>query len=286
MNGLTIHQIYYREDQRPHLDPCMKHWDNRENLRPEWCELWVMRTAAQRFDDHFDERTGFFSWKYRQKLQLEYSQIEGFVQAHPEADCHIFSPAVFQVAFYRNVWAQAEAWHPGMTAVAQTLLDALEIRIDLAATVDHHLTTAFANYWVATRPVWKAYLAFMDRVFTFIDAQRDDPQSPFWKHLYGSAGGSGHVQRLPVIPYLVERLFSVFVKQHPEFKIAAWEYPFHVLQQRAYRAAGLIPLANWCKLMYLQTSQDIYLTLFAHVQQRMIEAVNLSLQENPGAVIC
>lgn len=285
MNGLTIHQIWYRDEQLPFLEPRMKAWDNRENARPEWCEYWIMRNAWMDEAKHFDDLTGFFSWKYRQKLELEYGQIEGFIRAHPGADCCIFSPAVFQVAFYRNVWHQAEVWHPGMTRVAQGMLDELGIRVDLAESVDHHLSTAYANLWVGSRPFWRAYMGFMEPMFDYIEAQKNRENSPFWQNRYGSTGGKGHVQSLPVIPYLIERMFSVFVKLHPEFRIAAWEYPFDILQKRAFRAAGLIPLANWCKLMFQQTGQNLYLNLFAKIQTEMYTVATKSLEEHPGAVI-
>ena len=286
MQGLTIHQIWYRDEQQPVLDGRLKHWDNRENLRPEWCEYWIMRQAYQQFEQHFDSLTGFFSWKFKEKLGIDVAQIEGLIQAHPGADCYIFSPAVFQVAFYRNVWHQAEVWHPGMTRIAQNLLEALGHHIDLANSIDHHLSTAYANYWIGSRPFWQAYFNFMEPVFAHIEEKKDKPDSPFWQHRYGSTGGQGHVQSLPIIPYLVERLFSVFVKQHPQFKIVAWEFPLDVLQQRAFRAASMIPIANWCKLMYQQTQQELYLTFFAHLQGEMVRAVNQSLGEHPGAVIC
>ncbi|OQA10301.1 MAG: hypothetical protein BWY66_00223 [bacterium ADurb.Bin374] len=285
MTGLTIHQIWYRDEQRPFLEPRMKPWDNRENLRPEWCEYWVMRSAWLDDDRQFDERTGFFSWKYRQKLDLDYGQIEGFITAHSGADCCIFSPAVFQVAFYRNVWSQAEVWHPGMTKIAQAMLDDLGIRVDLAGSVDHHLSTAYANLWVGSRPFWRAYMEFMERIFEYIEAQRERERSPFWQNRFGSSGGDGHVQCLPIIPYLVERMFSVFVKMHPEFRIAAWEYPLDILKKRAFRAAGMIPLANWCKLMYHQTGSELYLNMFAQMQNEMYTAATKSLEENPGSVI-
>ena len=285
MNGLTIHQIWYRDEQRSFLEPRMKPWDNRKNLRPEWCEYWVMRTAWFDAEQPFDNLTGFFSWKYRQKLELDYGQIEGFVAAHPGADCYIFSPAVFQVAFYRNVWHQAEVWHPGITRIAQGMLDDLGILVDLAGSVDHHLSTAYANLWIGSRPFWRAYIEFMERTFAYIEAQKDREASPFWLNRFGSAGGEGHVQRLPVIPYLIERMFSVFVKLHPEFRIVAWEYPLDILEKRAFRAAGLVPLANWCKLMYHKTGKDLYLQMFAQVQSEMYAAATRSLEEHPGAVI-
>jgi hypothetical protein len=125
----------------------------------------------------------------------------------------------------------------------------------------------------------------MSEIFEHIESQRGKDNSPFWQTRFGSAGGEGHVQSLPIIPYLVERLFSVFVKMHPQFRIVAWEYPFDILQKRAFRAAGLIPLANWCKLMFHQTRQEVYLSLFHQVQGEMYLAATRSLEEHPGGVL-
>jgi hypothetical protein len=285
VKGMTVYQIWYRDEQRPFLDPLMKSWDNRENLRPEWCEYWIMRQAGQSMERHFDELTGFFSWKFRRKLNLEFSQIEGFIQAYPGYDCYIFNPAVFQGAFFQNVWQQGEAWLPGLTRMAQSLLDALGHCINLTSSVDHHLSVAFANYWIARRPFWRAWLDFMEPVFEQIESEKSVAGSPFWQPCCGSAGGEDHVQALPSIPFLVERLFSAFVKMHPQFRIAAWEFPFDVLQKQAFRAAGLIPIANWYELMYQETREEHYLKHFSQIQAEMLSAVSRSLEEHPGALI-
>ncbi len=283
--GIRLHQIFYREDQRPYLDPGMLPWDNCANPRPEWCEYWVMRQAHQDPERFFGDLTGFFSWRVKEKLGLDAHQILGFLRAHPTADCYLFSPAVFQVAFYRNVWEQGEAWHPGLTTLAQTLLDSLGYRIDLAASVDHHLSTAFCNYWVARRPFWEAYFTFMEPIFSFLESRREEPGDPFWQPRFASGSDPDHLQILPVIPYLVERLFSVFLHLHPEFATAAWEYSWPELQRRTFHAAGLIPLANWCKRQFAASGDPFFLDCFTRLRQDMVQAVARTLRENPQAVI-
>ena len=71
----------------------------------------------------------------------------------------------------------------------------------------------------------------------------------------------------------------------PEFRIVAWEYPFDALKERAFGVAGMIPAANWCKLMFCETGDAKFLHLFAEIQARMIETGQQVLRENPGAVI-
>jgi hypothetical protein len=279
---LKLHQIWYRDEHQSELDPNLLPWDNRENRRPEWCEYWVMRQAAEDFDRHFGDLTGFFSWKFRQKLNIGFSQINSFIQAYPGADCYIFSPAVFQVAFYLNVWRQGEEWHPGITRQAQALLQALGHDINLEKTIDHHLTTAYSNYWIGSRPFWGEYLKFMGGVFNYIESALTDDRHGLWKLVYGSHGGEQHVQFLPIIPFLLERLFSVFVKLHPEFKVTAWQYPLDAMISRAQGAAGLIPMANWCKYMAAETKDEKYLRLFAAIQGEMHKALTEAVSKNKG----
>ena len=71
----------------------------------------------------------------------------------------------------------------------------------------------------------------------------------------------------------------------PEFRIVAWEYPFDAHKERAFEVAGMIPAANWCKLMFCETGDAKFLHLFAEIQARMIETGQQVLRENPGAVI-
>lgn len=277
---LKIHQIWYRDEHEAALDPNLLSWDNRENQRPEWCEYWVMRQAAQDFDKNFGELTGFLSWKYRQKLNIESSQIKAYIEAYPGADCYIFSPAVFQVAIYLNVWQQGEEWHPGITRQAQVMLQELGYQINLENSIDHHLTTAYGNYWIAGRTFWIKYLEFMDGVFHYIESALDNDRHGLWELVHGSNGGESHVQFLPIIPFLVERLFSVFVKLHPEFKIVAWQFPLDMMQSRTQGAAGIIPMANWCKYLAAETQDKKYLQLFSALQIELKKALTEAISKD------
>ena len=279
---LKLHQIWYRDEHKSELDPNLLSWDNRENLRPEWCEYWVMRQAARDFEHNFGDLTGFFSWKYRQKLNLEFSQIKSYIEAYPGADCYIFSPAVFQVAYYLNVWQQGEEWHPGITQKAQNLLHDLGYDIALENTIDHHLTIAYCNYWIGNRVFWSEYLKFMDGVFQYIESALANDQHNLWDVVHGTHGGERYVKHLPIIPFLIERLFSVFVKLHPEFKIIAWQYPLDMMQDRTQGAAGMIPLANWCKYMAAETKDEKYLKLFSAIQSEMRKALAEAISKDEG----
>jgi hypothetical protein len=69
-----------------------------------------------------------------------------------------------------------------------------------------------------------------------------------------------------MILYLVESLFSAFVKLHPQFRIVAWEYPFDILDERAFGAVGMIPIAHRYKLMFCKAQDAHYLQMFAEMQ--------------------
>lgn len=282
---IRCYQIYYRLEQKEYLENGMIPYDNTANPYPEWCEYWIFRDLWKQRDRYFGEKTGFFSWKYKEKINLSYNQIENFVKTHYDADCCIFSPAVFQVAFYKNVWQQGEVWHPGITAMAQEILDSVGYRIDLQNTVDHHLSSAFCNFWVASIKFWEKYIEFMEPIYNFIEEQKNNSNSKFWQKKFGSAGGNGFIQELPVIPYLVERFFSVFVKLNRNFKIVAWEYPLNDLLNRANETAYLIPLANWAKLAYERTGNDYYLRLFNNIQMQMYITIQQIFENDPNAVI-
>jgi hypothetical protein len=284
MDELTIHQIWYRDEQQAFLDPAMRPWDNRKNLRPEWCEYWVMRQASADFERNFNTLTGFFSWKFRNKIGLTHARVHGFIESLPGMDCYIFSPTSFQTACYLNVWQQGESWHPGITAKATRLLARQGYQVDLEKTVDHHLTSAYSNHWVASQRFWRAYLNFMGGIFDALEAGKDSGDDYFTDCAYSGVAG-GHVRALPIIPYIIERLFAVFVRLHPEFRIAAWEWPLEELKARTFPEAGLIPLANWCKLMFCETRDVKYLYMFQDAQTRLLEAMQRTFAANPQAII-
>jgi hypothetical protein len=239
-----------------------------------------MRQAAENFEQNFSDLTGFFSWKFGQKMDIDFERVQGFVHSAPGMDCYIFSHGVSQVAYFLNVWQQGEFWHSGMTAKAEALLSKIGYPLDLSKSVDYHLTTAYSNYWIGSPRFWRAYLDFMGRVFDEIEAQKPgtegiDGQSAFWRGLGGrSKGGDRHAQALPIIPYIVERLFSVFVRLHPEYRMVAWEYPPDELKAKTFDKAGLIPLANWCKMLYSQTGDEKFVHMFREVQNDLNKATN------------
>lgn len=285
MSKINLYQIWYRDEHLQFLDPGMIPWDNRINQRPEWCEYWIMRNAWRDPVSKFDDLTGFFSWKYREKIDIDSGRISGFIRAHPGADCYLFSPAVFQVAFYRNVWEQAENSTPGITRLAQEILNILGYDIDLETTVDHHCSTAFSNYWIATKPFWQAYFDFMEPVYDLVESMKSKEGSLLWEKKYGSFGGDSFVQALPLIPYLVERMFSVFVKMKSEFNIVSWEYNMHEMRERVHSTAGMVQMANWSKFLFEETNDDFYINVYCHLRVRMASAIGKSLEESNGLII-
>jgi hypothetical protein len=229
-----------------------------------------MRQAAENFEQNFSDLTGFFSWKFGQKMKIDFERVQGFVHSAPGMDCYIFCHSPYQTAYFFNVWQQGEHWHGGVSTKAEALLAKIGYPLDLSKSVDHHLTTAYSNYWIGSQRFWRAWLDFMGRVFDEIEAQKPgtegiDGQSAFWT-ASGIVSGGGHVQALPMFTYIVERLFSVFVKLHPEYRIVAWEYPPEELKARTFDKAGLIPLANWCKMLYSQTGDAKFMHMFLDVR--------------------
>lgn len=240
MNGIEIHQIYYRDDQKEYLDGGFSPWDNRKNPRPEWAELYVMRKAFRGPFRRPAGLTGFVSWKFGSKTGLSSGDVLNFITAHPGGDCYIFNPLTLQTALFASVWDQGEHWHPHIRGHGGHVLAACGVGADLESYVDGFATTAYCNYLVGSPRFWKVYLSLMKRVMTVLERHRREPVGPWQETLHDHRG-------YHFVPFLVERFFGVVARLHPDLKIIPYRYPDKQQAERTPGFEGLIGRAEDCK---------------------------------------
>lgn len=207
--AIRIHQIFYADEQRGALDPAFIPYDNRPNPRPEWREYHVFRTEwlAGRCPD--GDVTGYVSWKFNAKTGVSGQEFLSFIERHPGHDVYFVHPWRVEPRPFANIWRQAELHHPGITPLAQRLLDAVGVGVDLATLEQPADQLLFCNYWAGTRRFWDAYMAFCEPVHRHVlEGLGEADRRLAWSRADREIDAA-------YVPFIMERLFSTLLALRP-----------------------------------------------------------------------
>ena len=207
--AVRIHQIYFDDAQRAALEPAFIPYDNRANPRPEWREYHVFRTEWLAGRCGVGDVTGYLSWKFGAKTGLAGRAFVEFIERNPGHDLYFVHPHRVEPRPFAGIWQQAEVHHPGITGLAQRILDAVGITVDLATLEQPREQILFCNYWAGTRRFWDAYMAFCEPVYRQIMEGLDPAdRALIWSRADREIDA-------PYVPFIMERLVSTFLALQP-----------------------------------------------------------------------
>ncbi len=210
--AVRIHQIFYEDSQRTVLDPAFIPYDNRANPCPEWREYHVFRTAWLGGVCRDGDITGFLSWKFVAKTGLRGATFVRFIERNPGYDAYFAHPFRVEPQAFTNIWQQAEIHHPGILGLAQRILNAVGMDVDLASLDQPREQVLFCNYWAGSRRFWDAYMKFCEPVYRHIlDGLDDADRRLTWSRADREIDA-------PYVPFIMERLFSTFLAIEPSIR--------------------------------------------------------------------
>ncbi|MDJ0610071.1 MAG: hypothetical protein QNJ67_13935 [Kiloniellales bacterium] len=221
-----IYQIHYKPALRRYLDPAFIPYENFKNERPEWREFHIFRKEwlAGTMDRH--SYTGFFSWKFRQKAQIEGQSLLDFARANRGADCYFLNPFPFALIEYQNVWLQGEYCHPGLIATTEEIFRKLGYNTQLSQEIHGSDVACYCNFWFATPKFWNAYMKFCLPVYDYIENKAsEEERSVLWAQADKKSDAT-------MVPYIFERLFTQFISTEPPFEVRPFSYSTEHFQQR------------------------------------------------------
>jgi hypothetical protein len=208
----AVYQIYYSQETQAVLDPGFIPLDNTGRL-PDWYEYGPVRRFLLSHALASDTRYGFLSPKFGQKTGLTSLQVKAFLESTPDdVDVVTFSPYFSNAAFFKNVFEQAEFWHPG---IMQTIGDAValvapEINI---RTLTHGLLmssaqTVFCNYFVAKPRFWQRWFELCEVIFQCAESGRGELAQRL-------NAATQYVPPTPAKIFVIERMVSLLLSLEP-----------------------------------------------------------------------
>jgi hypothetical protein len=208
-SSIRIFQIYYHERQSPFLDSDFELYDNAEDNSP-LLEFNVFTKLLQKKELQDVKLWGAVSWKFGQKTGISGAQFKEEIATNPGYDVYFCNPHSEAEALYHNLWLQGETAHPNFIALCKEIFEVAELSPDLLTEIQPALNFATANYFVATPQFWKRYAAFVSRVLLAANKKLSPTARAI---LFSStADPSGVHAQASYIPFVIERLFSVFLQ--------------------------------------------------------------------------
>lgn len=219
MSQLVLLQIAYDEASWAQRDPDFLPWDNRENLRPDWRELWSLRALWAHWRPQLQpqDRLGVFSPRLREKTTLTGADVRRILQADTYRDGDAaaakpglgpilsFSHHLHHIALFRNVFLQGEHYHPGLLPVMEACLRRLQVPLDLTQPVATFDNTVFSHFFVAPVAVWDPLMAWFDAIYQWAE----DPDDPLGAALRAPTPYLRGA--LPLKVFVVERCLSALL---------------------------------------------------------------------------
>jgi hypothetical protein len=259
-----IHQIFYSEQTRAELDQGFIPLDNIANERPDWREYWPIRSYLMRNELAEHDLYGFLSPKFKEKTGLTAQQVRSFaLQTAHDIDVLIFSPYIDQSALFVNTFEHAETIHPGIWDVAQNVIDALGLRIDLRTVVMNSSTAIFCNFFAAKPKFWRRWLELNERMFQIAESNDTDLARRL-NALTSYPRGS-----LPMKIFIQERIASLILATDPEWKTRAYNpYQLPTLLQRSDLEFNFL-MCDALKIGYRITGFREYMVTYDRLREQI-----------------
>lgn len=206
---LRVFQIYFEPWQRELLDPNFIPLDNSKSTS-ELLEFDVFARLAQ--SDYVKDAAywGALSWRFTEKTGMTGQDLVKAIETHPGFDVYYCNPVPENEALFHNQWLHGETCHPQFLALTQAVFKVVGLPLESLVAIEPSASNSSANYFIGAPKFWSAYLPWVQSVLNLANKKlppkiRDLMHSALADDR-GLHGGASYV------PFIVERLFPIFMK--------------------------------------------------------------------------
>ncbi len=259
---VKVFQIFFEASQRSQLDPAFAPLDNQGATDP-LLEFAVLRDLARKPAVRKAAYWGAVSWRFREKTGLDGKAFLQEVQAHPGFDVYYCNPYPENEGLYASPWQQAFAKHPGFRLLAAQVLSAGGQDPKVLDDVVPSARFSACNFFVGNQRFWDSYIAFIGNI---VDSARQTLPASVLEGLNShKADPHGLHAGATYWPFIVERLFTLYLLQHQSeikaFKIKL-DGPEASLNPHVKRLREMKDVAHHTKSQWLCSCWLQYRNLF------------------------
>lgn len=204
--NIKIYQSYYLKSQKQGLEPEFIPFDNTANEKPEHREYHIWKKLYEEQDKN--TFWGMVSPKFKSKTNITGKQFIDFIEANPGWDCYFVNPAIANESIFLNVWQQGEFYHPGITQLANELLQKSGYDdVDVNSIVMDSRIMMFSSFIVADSRFWDEMMRLVNRIFEIAEEDSDFNYRMFTPGLADYKIDP----TMSMFPFVVERLTSTII---------------------------------------------------------------------------
>lgn len=262
----TIYQIYYQEEQISHLDANFIPYNNAGD-KSSLLEFNVFRKIHNDINHHKGDLWGALSWKFTQKTGLSGKCLLDFIEQNPGYDVYYCNPFPEFESIYQNLWAQGETAHPDFIDLNKKLFNLIGLPHGLLLEeIQPKAAFAATNAIIGSHKFWQAYLSFVEAI---LDKLFNHGEEELLAQLHSSrADAKGIHAGANYLPFIVERLFTVFLNSENGKDLRTIKYPLpqaeknlniHLKHLREMKDAAWKSKSIWMASCWLNY-RNLYLT--------------------------
>ena len=233
---MNLYQSFIGDSQHSHISDVCIPYDASQNTGGDVREYELFREIHR--GRHDDEPWGLISWKFEHKTCVPAPEFRAFCESKLSEghDCVFINPMIGNEATHFNVWEQGEhCGHKGIKQIAQHLH--LCADLDTLGCMGKE-SFSFCNYFVGTPAFWSAYLTFIDNAMTELKAQAKAGTEV--GNIFAGGGNYISDQSASMRIFVIERLFSSFVKTQSEIRCAPFQHTRNIYIKKFGEKLGML----------------------------------------------
>jgi hypothetical protein len=234
-----IFQIAYNDETQEQRDKAFTVLDCRDDPAPQRREIHHIINFHKAGTHRNYDYCGLFSPKFSEKTRISGEQYIRFIKDNPGFDVYFINPFPLLKYYAFNVWEQGELSAPGLCELANQVLAAAGIPVDVRKlprnTAD---TLLYCNFWVGNAKFWDEFLHFIGRL---IDGLERLPE-PVRQVIFGPAP---YLTAATYFPFIFERMFSTYLLLRRDIKALPYPFPRDALGPYYFTDMERLLIAEW-----------------------------------------
>jgi hypothetical protein len=217
--SVEIFQNYYQDGQQRRLDPAFQPNDGRRNANTHYRELGLFLRLYHSGLHGAADYTGIVSPRFGEKTGKTGQEFIDFVRNNPGHDVYFINPFPQNAYYSFNVWMHGELCHSGLIGLAQRFFRKANIDFDITRMGRNSASTLlYSNYWAGNQRFWDGFMDLNIRLMNTLETLPPELRKAYFEIDPRYPG------KVPILPFIFERLFSTFLLMRPDIKALAYRH--------------------------------------------------------------
>lgn len=218
--NIDIYQAYIGDEQLKDLSELVIPYDVSHNMDNSTREYEIFKEIYVK-NKNKPNPWGMLSSKFEHKSNIDLRTFCIFASTkfNNGYELVFINPMIGNEAIFKNVWEQGTIAHTNMIIIINFIEENIP---GFTKTLDGNQYFSFCNYFVVSPSVWEKYFIFVDRILKLINNEESE-NTDVWLSWVSSENYKRDMN-ITMRPFVIERLFSIFLRTLKTEKFCHYEY--------------------------------------------------------------